>query len=180
MPTDARITQSQLVVGSLQIAQSNITQSVIILGVGLGINCGSPPAGTAGIFYSTTFPSGGGLGTLTYSISAGSLPPGLSLNSATGTASGIPTSAGTFTFTVQVADTSGLLPAQVTCSITITGATAGGSFNLGGSAHRKCFPYEMDKPKPRVDLAGFQRTIEAVRPAPLDECVPPDGLRWRN
>ena len=178
MANTARVTQSFAEAATTAVGTARVTQSFVEFATGLGISCGSPPSGIAGIFYSTTFPSGGNIGTVTYSIISGSLPPGLLLNGSTGTASGIPTSAGTFTFTVQASDTS-LMVAQVTCSITITGATAGGSFNLGGSAHRKCFPYET-KPVNKVDWSQMQRTIDAVRPAVLDECVPPDGLRWRN
>jgi hypothetical protein len=48
-----------------------------------------------------------GTGTLTWSISAGTLPPGLNLNAMTGTITGAPTATGTFQFTVRVADTFG-------------------------------------------------------------------------
>jgi len=43
-------------------------------------------------------------GTLVYSISAGALPDGVSINSATGALSGVTTVSGTFSFTVQVTD----------------------------------------------------------------------------
>lgn len=62
------------------------------------------PGGTVGTAYSAPLASAGGTGTKSWSISAGTLPAGLSLNTATGIISGTPTAAGTSTFTVQVQD----------------------------------------------------------------------------
>jgi uncharacterized repeat protein (TIGR03803 family) len=61
------------------------------------------PQGTAGVAYSQTYLGSGGTGTYTFSASASSLPPGLRLSSA-GMLAGIPTTAGTYTFTVTVTD----------------------------------------------------------------------------
>ena len=58
----------------------------------------------------TTLQATGGMGTLTWSISVGSLPPGLTGLPSTGssvTISGTPTSQGTFPFTVRVTDSLG-------------------------------------------------------------------------
>jgi len=57
--------------------------------------------------YSETLTATGGSGSLTWSISAGSLPPGIQLNSATGVLSGTPTASGNSTFTVKVVDAGG-------------------------------------------------------------------------
>lgn len=75
------------------------------------ISCSSPPAGTAGAAYSHLFPARFGLGPYAFSITAGTLPPGLSLNAATGVVSGTPSSAGTYSFTIGVTDNPSLVPA---------------------------------------------------------------------
>ena len=62
------------------------------------------PAGQVGIDYSETLTATGGSGQYTWSVSAGSLPAGLSLNSGTGLIGGLPTTAATFNFTIQVTD----------------------------------------------------------------------------
>jgi hypothetical protein len=49
----------------------------------------------------------GGAGPLTYSVSAGALPPGLGLNASTAAIAGTPTAAGTFNFTIMAADAYG-------------------------------------------------------------------------
>ena len=55
--------------------------------------------------YQTTFTAAYGSGlALTWSVAAGSLPGGLALNAATGVLSGVPTSTGSFPFTIQVTD----------------------------------------------------------------------------
>jgi hypothetical protein len=64
----------------------------------------------------------GGTGSYTWSISSGSLPPGLSLNSQTGTISGMPTAvqAGGFPFTAMVTDAA-LMTATASLNIYIEG-----------------------------------------------------------
>lgn len=61
----------------------------------------NPVIGTA---YSQTVSASGGSGGYTFAISAGGLPTGLSLNTATGVISGTPTGGGTFNFTIQATD----------------------------------------------------------------------------
>ena len=74
--------------------------------------------GTVGVPYSRPVEVTGGTGTLTWSISAGTLPANLNLNQINGVISGTPTAAGTSSFTVRVQDSGGLADTQV-LSITI-------------------------------------------------------------
>jgi len=68
----------------------------------LSIICDNPPSGQVGVAYSHTFPTSGGTPPYTFSILAGVLPPGLTLDPATGIVSGTPTAAGTYPFIIQV------------------------------------------------------------------------------
>jgi hypothetical protein len=72
---------------------------------GLTISTTSLPNGTVNSAYSATLKSVGGTGTVTWSISQGSLPTGLNLG-ASGTISGSPSTAGTSNFTVSATDSS--------------------------------------------------------------------------
>jgi hypothetical protein len=69
----------------------------------------SLPSGEVDIAYSQTLEASGGSGTYTtWSITSGTLPDGLSLNSSTGVISGTPTTTGgPTTITVQVTDSKG-------------------------------------------------------------------------
>ena len=73
---------------------------------GLTINPSSLPNGTQSVAYSQTVTASGGSGGYVYSISAGSLPNGLSLSSG-GVISGTPSAGGSFSFTVFVRDSDG-------------------------------------------------------------------------
>ena len=92
----------------------------------------SVPDGVVGTPYSTAVNAVGGTPPYSWSLVSGSLPPGLAL-STTGTVSGTPTVAGSFTFTLKVTDSMGASATQV-LTITITapagywiGAGDGGS-----------------------------------------------------
>ncbi len=70
----------------------------------LGITTTSLPAGTVGSAYSATLAATGGTSPYTWSISAGQLPFGLTLASATGAISGTSSSVGSSSFTAMVTD----------------------------------------------------------------------------
>ena len=77
-------------------------------------------AGIQGTSYSATVTTTGGAGALTYSVTVGNFPPGLSINSSTGAITGTPTGTGTFSFTVQVKDSSTVTPQTSSKAFTIT------------------------------------------------------------
>ncbi|MFX4732792.1 putative Ig domain-containing protein, partial [Acinetobacter baumannii] len=56
------------------------------------------------VAYSQTNTVSGGTGPYAYSLAAGSLPAGTTLDPSTGTVSGIPTTAGAFDYTIRVTD----------------------------------------------------------------------------
>lgn len=89
----------------------------------LSIVTTSLPSGTQNQTYSAMLAATGGLTPYTWSVTAGSLPRGLSLNSNTGAITGAPTGGGISNFTVQVADSeSPPQTAMTQLSITITPA----------------------------------------------------------
>jgi hypothetical protein len=67
---------------------------------------GVPAGGTIGTAYTAALNPTGGTTPLTLSLTSGTLPPGLSFNATTGTITGTPTTAGTYTFAVQLTDAS--------------------------------------------------------------------------
>jgi subtilisin family serine protease len=73
----------------------------------LAITTGSLAGGALGTSYSQTLAATGGLAPYTWTVASGSIPAGLSLNSASGDFFGTLTSAGTYSFTIQVADANG-------------------------------------------------------------------------
>ena len=98
--------------------------SVTITYPALALATTSLPAGTAGAAYSQALEaSGGALPYQFWQVTAGSLPPGLSLDNSTGTISGTPTTPGTYNFTVTVADAT-LSTASQALSIMINPAPA--------------------------------------------------------
>ncbi|WP_348261649.1 putative Ig domain-containing protein [Telmatobacter sp. DSM 110680] len=72
---------------------------------GLTITTTSLPNGTMNSTYSATLASAGGTGNVTWSISQGSMPAGLTLSNS-GAISGTPTASGPFNFTVSATDSS--------------------------------------------------------------------------
>jgi hypothetical protein len=65
------------------------------------------PAAQQGTHYQQTLAAAGGTSPYVYTVSAGVLPSGLSLDQATGILSGTPTQSGTFQFTIAATDASG-------------------------------------------------------------------------
>ncbi|RKY15907.1 MAG: hypothetical protein DRP63_06310 [Planctomycetota bacterium] len=70
----------------------------------LRIETKSLPDAVVGTPYSTHLKATGGSSPYTWSVTNGSLPPGLSLDSSSGLVSGTPTNAGVYAFTVAVTD----------------------------------------------------------------------------
>ena len=80
------------------IATASIT---LVVGPGLSLTFGTPPAGQVGVPYTDTLTAAGGTTPYTWSVSAGTLPAGITLGASTGVLAGTPTAGGTSNFTDQ-------------------------------------------------------------------------------
>jgi len=78
----------------------------------LSILTTSLPNAAQGSPYSFPLAASGGVPPLTWAITSGALPPGISLTTSTGQLSGTPTTQGVFSFTVKVTDSALLPPNQ--------------------------------------------------------------------
>jgi RHS repeat-associated protein len=112
------------------------------------------PHCTQYISYSTTLQTGGGTSPYTWTVLSGALPPGFSLDPATGVISGLDQSTGTYTFTVQAVDGASNTairqfsivvdaPQAIVISSTapLTGAILNSGYNAGLSASGGVPPY---------------------------------------
>ena len=86
------------------------------------ITTASLPSGTVGTEYSTTL-AAEGTAPITWSVSSGSLPEGLSLDAGTGVISGTPTAEGESTFTVEAANDYGSDSREFTLTIGVQDVT---------------------------------------------------------
>lgn len=128
---DAKVPSGKIkLVGTFEVVENETTvitldfngeKSVLVTGAGeyifkpvikllvsraLEITTTSLPNGGVETLYTATLEAVGGTEPYTWSISVGSLPPDLTLDSATGVISGTPTTEGDYDFTVQVEDSS--------------------------------------------------------------------------
>src|SRR5579864_3119760 len=104
-PTNS--TSNPVVVKATSIADEGVeaeTSVSISRNTLLEIQTAKVPPAVSNVPYSAVFTATGGQPPYTWTISSGSLPPGVRLNSATGTLSGLPTRSGTFAFTVRGSD----------------------------------------------------------------------------
>ena len=82
------------------------TLSLTIAPAALSATIPAAPLGNVGVPYQLTAVVTGQVGAVNWSIASGSLPPGLSLDQASGTITGVPAVSGSFTSVIQVQDTS--------------------------------------------------------------------------
>ena len=107
-----------------QTATKSLTITVASRPVAVQITTSSLPSGQAAVPYSAALAAIDGTSPYKWSITSGALPAGLTLASS-GTISGTPTTSGTFSFTVHVADSaSSPTSASRNLSITIAAASA--------------------------------------------------------
>ena len=129
------------------------------------------PAATVGTAYSTTFSAvGGSPASRQWTVSSGSLPPGLLLNVATGTVSGTPTSsaASPFTFSITALDTAsgfssqaqafsiGVTGGSATTPVTVTSVPVGRSVTVDGAAYTT--------PQTFTWVVGSSHILNAISP----------------
>jgi hypothetical protein len=92
--------------------------SLTVLGV-LTIPAATFTNGTVGVAYSATLPYTGGMVPLSWTLYSGSLPPGLVLQQSTGVISGTPTAQGTYSFVLEVFDSSPVQQSYTSSTLSI-------------------------------------------------------------
>jgi len=118
----------------------------------------SAPGGVVGTGYNFTI-AAYTQGTPTFSMASGSLPPGLSLNAATGAISGTPSAPGIFNFSILLSDDNGISGTYThtsSYSVTINPASGGGIPPGGGSSDP---PAGTPTPTPSSPVESIVSTI---------------------
>jgi Ice-binding-like/Putative Ig domain len=103
-------------------ATTSCSINVLATAPALSLTC-APGNGVVGVPYASALAAAGGKPAYTFSISAGNLPNGLTINSSNGAITGTPTIANTFNYTGRVIDANSAV-ATATCAIGITAPVA--------------------------------------------------------
>ena len=114
------------------------------------------PGGVVGTAFLATVTATGGSGTISFSVSAGALPTGLSLDPVAGTISGTPSAPGVFLFTIAATDGSctveqdyflvvdpAACPATSILPATLPGDTVGNNYNQNLTGSGGASPYSF-------------------------------------
>ena len=116
-------------------------------------------SGSTGTSYTLTLTASGGTSPYSWSVASGSLPPGLSLSSS-GVLSGTPDTPDSYSFTVQVTDSTGASATQ-NDQITITTGSSGGGPSATASTYH-VFPQFADGRNP--DGTYYRTTVMISNP----------------
>ncbi len=119
-PTTSGTSSVTLTVTSARGGAASKTANVVITALPT-LTFAAPAAGQVAVAYSTTFTASGGTKPLVWSISSGSVPPGLTLSSGTGVLSGTPTAVGSSSFTVKVTDANNVVASKAVTLVVGTG-----------------------------------------------------------
>ncbi|MBO0492204.1 putative Ig domain-containing protein [Pseudomonas sp. Marseille-Q1929] len=138
---------------------SPATVTVTIGAPTIGISPSALPAATPNVAFNTTVSASGGTAPYSYAISSGSLPPGISLNTATGTLSGTPLVPGPYTFTVTVTDANGATGSRTYSGIIQAPLPIAGALSATVAANSSANPITLN-------LSGGAATSVAVASVP--------------
>ena len=109
----------------------------------LSITTTSLPAGVVNVSYSQSLGATGGTPPYTWTLTTGSLPAGLTLSSG-GAITGMPSTAGSSSFSVTVKDSNGLTAGPLSLTITINPALTITTTSLSNGAVNAAYSAQLD------------------------------------
>jgi len=118
------ITVSQLTPIQTELQSALTSLNAIIAANSANVALVSTPssASQVGVAYSQSNVANGGVSPYAYSVSAGALPAGVTLNASTGLVSGTPSAVGAFSYTIEATDST--TPTPETATQTISGVVS--------------------------------------------------------